>query len=84
MKYDLMKVLRALEALYTCDFNPLDKDWFTRLFCERYQLDVEVEHRRIDGMLRVLHRQNKIRIDEEGMIHMENMLTSNLKLEIKG
>ncbi len=83
MKYDLMKVLRALEACYVCDINPVSVDMFIMYFCNRYELDVETETSRIRGMLQVLAKQKKIKL-ADGVIYLENMLRSNLKLEIKG
>lgn len=82
-KYDLLKVLRAVEACYVCDYNPINMDKFIQLFCERYNLDVEKEHRRIRSILHQLAKQEKIIIKDDE-IYMENMLRSNIRLYISG
>lgn len=83
MKYDLLSVKTALEVLYAQGYTSIRTEYFLYLFCERYNVDMERENRRIRGMLNLLARKGKIRIEDE-RIMMENMLSSNLRLIING
>lgn len=82
-RYDLLAVLRAVEACYAVCLNPCPVTVFIDYFCKKYDLDRVAEERRITNMLKILARRGKFEI-KDNKIHMNNMLTSNLKLEIKG
>lgn len=83
MKYDLLSVKTALEVLYSQGFTEIRLEYFLFLFCEKYGVDMERENRRIRGMLNLLDKKGKIRLEnDDEMIMMENMLTSNLRLVI--
>ena len=82
-KYDLLMVLRAVEVCYTVDLNPCPVTVFIDYFCMKYKLDRKAEERRIRNMLLILSRQGKFEI-HDNKLFMENMLTSNIKLEITG
>ena len=83
MKYDLLSVKTALEVLYAQGYTEIRTHYFLYLFCEKYGVDMERENRRIRGMLDLLGRKGKIRLENDGeSIVLENMLTSNLRLII--
>ena len=82
MKYDLLSVKTALEVLYAQGYTTISIHYFLYLFCEKYNVHMERENRRIRGMLDLLSRKGKISITDEDEIVMWNLLTSNLRLII--
>lgn len=81
MRYDLLSVKTALEVLYSQGYTSISIHYFLYLFCEKYNVDMERENRRIRGMLDLLSRKGKISIDGEEIV-MWNMLTTNIRLVI--
>ena len=77
-----MSVKTALEVLYSQGYTSISISYFLYLFCEKYNVDMERENRRIRGMLEVLRKNGKIRITDEDEIVMWNMLTTNIRLVI--
>lgn len=76
-----MSVKTALEVLYAQGYTRISIHYFLYLFCEKYNVDMERENRRIRGMLDLLSRKGKINIDGEEIV-MWNMLTTNIRLVI--
>ena len=81
MKYDLLSVKTALEVLYSQGYKEIALQDFLILFCEKYDLSLDIEKRKILSMLRVLERNGKITMQNSN-VRMWNMLSSNLRLII--
>jgi hypothetical protein len=79
-KFDLLSVKTALEVLYAQGYTELPLPDFIRVFSEKYDLS-EDDEGRVHGMLRVLERNNVIKV-VDGRIRMWNLLSSNLRLII--
>lgn len=79
--YDLLSVKTALETLYAQGYKEISLQEFLILFCEKYDLSLDDEKRKILSMLRVLERNNVVTMKNKEL-RMWNMLSSNLRLII--